>query len=237
MNSDKFYKSVLFAASSIFSLIVALLPIQWSLLLFILAVPTTVKFPHYLPKYLLYEIAIADLIVRAWLTKLIPSLRQEWWHEIAPGFVIGGIPLTNYDHLKSLQQKGVNAVYAILEDFEAYSRTFYSAPILENQWEAEGIDYFRLHCRDMQAISLQDLLKAVEWVRNKIARGKVVYVHCKAGRGRSAMVAAAYLMKYSAMSLRSAVSALLEKRSVVTFRPCQFARLEEFELEQRPILL
>jgi atypical dual specificity phosphatase len=228
-SEPRFYKSPLFAVSVVTAIILATLPFRWSIALVTISLSGIVKFPHFLPKSLLYEVAITDLIIRSWLTKKIPWLNQEWWHEIVPGLVLGGIPLENYNHLQMLKEKGIDAVYAILEDFEANSLTFCSAPVLEKHWKDQGINYYRLSCEDMKAMSLKDLMKAVEWIHQQILMGKKVYVHCKAGRGRSAMVVAAYMMRYGAMSLKDAIQSLLAKRSVVTFRPCQFSRLEEFE--------
>ena len=229
IQEPRFYKSPLFAVSIVTAILLATLPFRWSIALVTLSLSGIVKFPHHLPKSLLYEVAIADLIVRSWLTKKLPWLNQDWWHEIVPGLVLGGIPLENYNHLQQLKERGIDAVYAILEDYEANSQTFCSAPVLENDWKEAGIAYYRLSCEDMKAMSLKDLMKAIEWIHQQILSGKKVYVHCKAGRGRSAMVVAAYLMRYGAMSLKEAIQSLLAKRSVVTFRPCQFSRLEEFE--------
>jgi atypical dual specificity phosphatase len=230
-SETKFYKSPLFQVSVITAILLATLPFRWSIGLITLSLTGMVKFPHYLPKSLLYEVAIADLIVRSWLSKLIPWMNQEWWHEIVPGLVLGGIPLKNYNHLQLLKERGIGAVCAILEDSEACSETLYSTPVLEKHWEEEGIVYLRLSCEDMKAMSLKDLKKLVEWIRLQILMGRKVYLHCKAGRGRSAMVAAAYLMQYYTMTLKDAMQSLLAKRSVVLFRPCQFTRLQEFESE------
>jgi protein-tyrosine phosphatase len=39
------------------------------------------------------------------------------------------------------------------------------------------------------------LLEGVEFMNNTVSKGGVVYVHCKAGRSRSAALVACYLMK------------------------------------------
>jgi atypical dual specificity phosphatase len=39
------------------------------------------------------------------------------------------------------------------------------------------------------------LLDGVEFINRTISKGGVVYVHCKAGRSRSAALVACYLMK------------------------------------------
>jgi protein-tyrosine phosphatase len=187
-----------------------------------------VQYPHILPNSLLYEVAIADLIVRAKLTRFLPRINQTWWHKITPRIILGGIPLANYDHLRELKKMGVTAVYSILEDFEATSSTFFSTPVQQKNWSEEGISYHRLKCQDMMAMTLKEIDKAIQWLRDQTAKG-VAYVHCKAGRGRSAMIVIAYLMRYYKMTLSQAVDIVSSRRSVMTLRPCQYDRLREYE--------
>lgn len=185
-------------------------------------------FPHYLPTRFLYWVAIIDLSVRTKLSRMIKRLNQFWWHEITPDLFLGGIPLANHDHLKGVKKLGVKSILAVLDDIEVNIETFFSTPVREKDWTSEGISYRRLRCSDMQAMTLQELKDSVEWLHEQIAKGKLVYVHCKAGRGRSAMIVIAYLIRYHKMTLAKAKAFLRSKRSLVRFRPIQLARLEEF---------
>lgn len=64
------------------------------------------------------------------------------------------------------------------------------------EWKKLGVDAIRFSVVDMFEAPPQDmLLKGVEFINNKISNGGVVYVHCKAGRSRSAALVACYLMK------------------------------------------
>ena len=185
-------------------------------------------FPHFLPRGLLYEIAILDLIVRDKLSRLFPSFKQSWWHQIVPGLYLGGIPLSDQNHLEQIKFLGAGSVLAILEDDEAENETFFSTPVREHEWRASGIDYRRLSCPDMHPMSMEELEESILWLNEQVEAGRTVYVHCKAGRGRSAMIVLAYLIVFQKMNLQDAIAYLSSIRSVVRFRPSQLERLEEF---------
>ena len=58
------------------------------------------------------------------------------------------------------------------------------------------VAFLHLSTIDRQAPSHQQLCKGVAWILDKEQSGKgTVYVHCKAGRARSATLVAAYLIE------------------------------------------
>jgi protein-tyrosine phosphatase len=59
------------------------------------------------------------------------------------------------------------------------------------------------------------LTEAVAWIEDQIADDRTVLVHCAKGRGRSATVLAAYLMKTDGMSFESVRDLLESKRALV----------------------
>ncbi len=52
----------------------------------------------------------------------------------------------------------------------------------------------------------------MEFVESHVQRGDVVYIHCKAGRARSATVALCWLVKYRGMTVEEAQLHLLKAR-------------------------
>lgn len=48
----------------------------------------------------------------------------------------------------------------------------------------------------MFAPSLVDINQAVDFIHRNASSGKVTYIHCKAGRGRSTTIVLCYLVKY-----------------------------------------
>ena len=59
------------------------------------------------------------------------------------------------------------------------------------------------------------LTDAVAWVDAQLAEGRAVLVHCTKGRGRSATVVAAYLMRKRGMTFDEANELLHSRRALV----------------------
>ena len=97
----------------------------------------------------------------------------------------------------------------------------YAGPVRE--YTREGIEQLHIPTTDFTHPQLEDVEKAVEFVQQHAERGETVYIHCKAGRARSATVAMCWLMKYRGMSAEQAQRRLLECRPHVnprlTLRP------------------
>lgn len=66
------------------------------------------------------------------------------------------------------------------------------------EWRAEGVEQIRLSTVDLTGVpSLEHIHRGVEFVLKHRNQGNSVYIHCKAGRSRSATLAAAYLIRVS----------------------------------------
>ena len=63
---------------------------------------------------------------------------------------------------------------------------------------AAGVEQLRLDTVDLTGVpSMENLHRGVEFALKHRQNGASVYVHCKAGRSRSATLAAAYLIRVS----------------------------------------
>ena len=58
--------------------------------------------------------------------------------------------------------------------------------------------------------------KGADFIAKEVANGRNVYVHCKSGKGRSATMVAAYLIKYRGFSADEAVTLIKSQRSQVS---------------------
>jgi atypical dual specificity phosphatase len=135
-------------------------------------------------KELLYEISLLYTLFG----------NKEWWNTITPQIVLGAIPLGPH-HAQRLKKEGVNAVLTMLEDFELEQGIV--QPISSDEWAQQGIEHHHIKAVDFTGVPVDQIQQGVAFLENQIRDGKKVYVHCKAGRGRSATIVVAYLLKQS----------------------------------------
>jgi atypical dual specificity phosphatase len=126
---------------------------------------------------------------------------RNWWDRIDEHVVLGAMPFAR-DVKKMSEQENVKAVVNTCEE--------YNGPV--NQYQEFGIDQFRMPTIDFTHPAYEDVCQAVEFVQDHAQQGHSVYIHCKAGRARSATVAICWLMKYKGMSCEAAQAFLIEKR-------------------------
>ena len=106
------------------------------------------------------------------------------WTEVDDHVVVGAAPCAWLRHPERLHALGVRAVVNLCAE--------YAGPV--EAYERLGVEQLRLPTVDHVEPSVADLRAAVDFIRRASRRGKVL-VHCKAGHGRSAAVAYAWLLK------------------------------------------
>jgi protein tyrosine/serine phosphatase len=139
---------------------------------------------------------------------IIPTALQKstntLGNEIIPNCLsLGPIPLKNkFDHYKLLDA-GITFILTMLEDFEWESPSLFSEPMTPEDWRQladhhlNDIEQKIIRTADFNPVALDDLKEAVESIRKEIQDNHGhVYVHCKAGRGRSATAVICYLLMY-----------------------------------------
>ena len=125
---------------------------------------------------------------------------RHWWDTIEPNVMLGARPLradvARLDHL------GVRGVINMCQE--------YRGPI--DLYQQHGIEQLWLPTIDFQPPSLTHVIQGVEFLQAKVSRQETVYVHCKAGRGRSATIVLCWLIQYRGMTAQQAQAKLLECR-------------------------
>ena len=169
--------------------------------------------------------------------KLYPAIRfyhetvkgNPWFTQITPEGMIpdvlwlGGAPTTARDY-RFLLDHGINAVVDIRaergDDLDFYSR--------------HAVTHLKLHVPDMAAPGAEALDTGVTWMARQAAAGRSILVHCAKGRGRSATLLAAYLMRHYGLSYAQAADLLNSKRPLVKLEARHQAVLEAFAAAAAP---
>lgn len=139
---------------------------------------------------------------------------RHWWDFVDNSVLLGARPLRR-DLQVLAQEFGVTGVVNMCEEFQGE----------QDRYKAMGIEQLWLPTTDFHPPTVEMITRGVEFIQSKVLAGGKVYVHCKAGRARSATVVICWLVKYRGMSLDEAqqhllrcrphVNATLPKRRVV----------------------
>ncbi len=161
--------------------------------------------------------------------KLFPAIRfvyeklsgHNWFDQITPhGDIaeelwLGGAP-SNAEDYAFLVDHGIRAVVNIraerADDVDFYDR--------------HDITHVRYHVPDVRVPEDDVITAAVDWIAAQVADGRAVLVHCAKGRGRSATLLSAYLMRERGLSFEEARDLLHFKRQLTKLEERHRVRLE-----------
>jgi len=150
---------------------------------------------------------------------------RNWYDRIDEAVILGAIPFRS-DLPKLLSSDAnVKRVITLNEDFKLrFSKRWTVQP---EEWASLGVKHLHLKVVDLVAApSVEQTRSGVEFIREAKALNESVYVHCKAGRTRSATVVAAYLIEHAGMTPAEAADHLTAIRSHVSIRRPQKRLLE-----------
>jgi hypothetical protein len=144
--------------------------------------------------------------------KLYPAIRftyerllgHAWFSQVTPRLWLGGAPTYRRDH-EALLTLGITAVVDVRAE-RTPDLAFYVA---------HDISHRRFRVPDIGVPDEQDLTEATDWMDAQLAEGRTILVHCAKGRGRSATVLAAWLMREDGMTFDEVSALLRSKRSLV----------------------
>ena len=126
---------------------------------------------------------------------------RRWWNELPDESVIlGALPFAS--DVEALHELGVTGVINMCVE--------YRGPIA--QYDRVGIEQLWLPTVDFTPPTLESISQGVEFLDRHVSAGGKVYVHCKAGRGRSATVLLCWLMHRHQMTPEQGSAFLAEHR-------------------------
>jgi atypical dual specificity phosphatase len=78
---------------------------------------------------------------------------------------------------------------------------------LPGDW-TRGLETHHISLNDHAALTPHQMTLGADYIASALSRGKVVLVHCLAGKGRTGCVLSAYLMSYEGKTARQAIDEL-----------------------------
>ena len=118
----------------------------------------------------------------------------------------------------AMQREGIGAVVNTCDEYQGPVAAYRQA----------GIEQLRIPTIDFTPPSLDNVEKGVMFMRQQVANGRNVYVHCKAGRARSGTVVLCYLIAAKGLSPQQAQQQILEHRPHANPRLAQRAVVQQF---------
>lgn len=131
---------------------------------------------------------------------------RRWWSRIDDAVIVGGLPF--HRDVARLHALGVRGVVNLCMEH----------PGPTARYQDFGIEQLWAPTIDFTHPSLETIRRGVEFIDRFAERGEVVYVHCNAGRARSATVALCWLCKTRGLSVLEAQDLLVRKRAQVNRR-------------------
>lgn len=155
-----------------------------------------------------------------WWNRLLNLLLKErrWWDWVDDHVLLGALPVAG--HVTQLKQLGIGGVINTCRE--------YCGPL--DHYKTAGIEQLYLPTTDFVPPTIEFIRDGVAFIDRHIASGSKVYVHCKAGRGRSATIVMCYLIS-KGMSAEDAQQLLLSKRPHVAKKLFEREVVKQFARE------
>ena len=153
---------------------------------------------------------------------------RRYYDEVYENIFVGGAPYESIA-MTFIEKHGVNTVINCCEE--------YSGPI--TLYDKHNVSYFNLNCLDFCDVPLDKIEATMNHISSLVDPHPVIYIHCKAGRGRAVTIATAWLaQKYLEGDTRvaneivkkarpTAISSVYARPDMVEFAKNLKARMEK----------
>ena len=159
-------------------------------------------------------------------SKYAPIGNRLFDYDRIDNFVVLGRQPRNEDDLQNLRNDGVSAILCFTQPWELYVH-----PDVYKSYSMERLD---LPTCDFGAPSMEQLRLGLSFINRHRMRGRSVYIHCNAGKGRSGVMAVAYyLAEYADKAQCASVMASDAIRNVRMRRPVLSSLLDYYPLTEQ----
>lgn len=150
---------------------------------------------------------------------------RDWYNRVDDRVIIGALPwISIKDEL--IEKENVRGVVSMNENFELDWLKRWVAG--KDHWSISNVKFLQLQTQDIFEAPAQDKLeRGVDFIMSS-EKGDSVYVHCKAGRTRSATLVCCYLMKRNKWTPEQAYELLASKRPQLALHSPQWEALKQF---------
>eukprot|EP00457_Paulinella_chromatophora_P013126 gb/GEZN01013400.1/.p1 GENE.gb/GEZN01013400.1/~~gb/GEZN01013400.1/.p1 ORF type:complete len:245 (+),score=36.90 gb/GEZN01013400.1/:172-906(+) len=154
-------------------------------------------------------------------------LGHRAYDRVLPRVILGAIPLQK-QLPNLLQQEQVTSVLSVVQRFELEAG-FLWQPVSPQEWTRAKVQQLVIDAPDFGPVPIAKLEQGADFLHKQLQKSTdgSIYVHCKAGRGRSTSVLLMYLTKHRGMDFDSAWSLLSTKRPQIHLNRGQKAAIKE----------
>lgn len=148
---------------------------------------------------------------------------RRWYDRIDETIILGALPFRGLTETL-VKQENVKGVVSMNEDYEL---RFWTPSAQE--WATHGVKFLQLSTTDIfEAPSQEKLNLGVKFIAEFASQKTTVYVHCKAGRTRSATLVGCYLMNKHRMTPVEAVDFMRSLRPHILIHKAQWNALNSY---------
>ena len=197
---------------------------MWQQIFIHLKLYIALAFQHLKEKYMTWKmdkLAVYPTILYGVMLEYLGV--RKWYTRIDQHVILGALPL-KHNYRRIVNDENVKAVLTMNESHELD----YSIP--RNEWLRIGVEYKQIAVRDYVGVaSLDQIKEAITFINKHKALDNCVYVHCKAGRYRSALIVGCYLINSRRFTAVEASSHLKLLRSfVILDKPRQLNAMQSY---------
>jgi len=131
---------------------------------------------------------------------------EEHWTEIDDTLILGALPMRR--ELSRFNEMNVSGVINMCAEWNGHT----------SHYDDSEIDQLYLPTLDYNSPDINAVRDGVDFIARFAEQGRRVYCHCKAGRGRSATIALAWLIHSQNLTPRDAEQQLVNRRPQVNRR-------------------